>query len=86
MLILTRKLNQSVIVGNGLLKVTVVEVRGDKVRIGFEAAESLPIYREEIWLRMQAEGDAEPTDADADEETDDDLVEQVQESIDHANL
>ena len=31
------------------IKVTVVEVRGDKVRLGIEADRSVPVYREEIW-------------------------------------
>ena len=52
MLVLTRKPEESVVIGDGLCVVTVTEIRGDKVRIGFEAPSHIPIHRKEVWLRL----------------------------------
>jgi carbon storage regulator CsrA len=59
MLILTRKNRESVVVGGGggiqsLLKVTVLEVTGGKVKLGFEADADVPVDRLEIWERKRA--------------------------------
>jgi carbon storage regulator len=61
MLILTRKNGESVVVGedNGvqhLLKVTVVDIRGRKVRLGFEIDASVPVHRMEVWERIRGAG------------------------------
>lgn len=58
MLVLTRKPREAVVVGgtNGferLLKVTVLEIKHGRVRLGFEAAADVPIHRGEIWQRIQ---------------------------------
>ncbi|MDA1055987.1 MAG: carbon storage regulator CsrA [Planctomycetota bacterium] len=47
MLVLSRKLNEKVIVGDDIL-VTVLAINGNKVRLGFEAPQYVPIFREEI--------------------------------------
>lgn len=47
MLCLSRKVGESVIVDNRI-RVTVVDIRGDKIRLGFEADPSIPINREEV--------------------------------------
>ena len=62
MLVLSRKKQQSVVVGGGgsfqgLLKVTVLEIVGDKVRLGFETDTDIPVNRLEIWERMCAKGE-----------------------------
>lgn len=54
MLILTRKSNESVVVGDQI-RVVVVEVKGRQVRLGVEAPEDTKIYRGEIFDRIQAE-------------------------------
>lgn len=59
MLILTRRNGESVVVGedNGvqhLLKVTVVDIRGRKVQLGFEIDSSVPVHRLEVWERIHA--------------------------------
>jgi carbon storage regulator len=59
MLILTRKNGESVVVGedNGVqrvLKVTVLDIRGRKVRLGFEVDSSVPVHRLEVWERIRA--------------------------------
>ena len=50
MLILGRRRNESVIIGEGKnkIRVTVVDIRGDKIRLGFEASKEVQIFREEI--------------------------------------
>ncbi len=54
MLVLTRKTGQSVIIGEGI-EVTVLSVSGDKVRIGVTADKEVPIYRDEVYARIEAE-------------------------------
>lgn len=61
MLVVTRKSRESVVVGGSsgferLLKVTVLQIRGGKVRLGFEIAADVPIYRWEVWERSIARG------------------------------
>jgi carbon storage regulator len=47
MLVLARKLNERIQIG-GRITVTVVDIRGDKVRLGIEAPREVPVHREEI--------------------------------------
>ena len=59
MLVLTRKNQESVIVGHAgtgdqMVKVTVLQVRGGKVTLGIEGERSIPIVRSEIWERGHA--------------------------------
>jgi carbon storage regulator len=51
LLILSRKQNESIVVGNSI-RITVVEVSGGGVRLGFEAPSDISIYREEIHLEI----------------------------------
>jgi carbon storage regulator len=53
MLILTRKHGESLRIG-GDVRITVVEIKGNQVRIGIDAPRSCPIYREEIYLQIQS--------------------------------
>ncbi len=53
MLALTRKKNESVVI-NGDVKIVVVEIRGDKVRLGIEAPADVPVFRSEVWAKIQA--------------------------------
>jgi carbon storage regulator CsrA len=60
MLVLSRKRQEAVVVSatsgfEQLLKVTVLEVRGGSVKLGFEAADEVPIHRAEVWERIRAE-------------------------------
>ena len=54
MLVLSRKKNESIII-NDNITVTVIEIRGDKVRLGIEAPPDVSVDREEIWERKQQE-------------------------------
>ena len=48
MLVLSRNKNQSVVINNDIT-VTVVEIKGNKVRLGFEAPEEVPVHRREVF-------------------------------------
>ena len=52
MLVLTRKANQSIMIGDDI-EVTVLAVMGEKVRIGIEAPRSVPVFRKEVYLEIQ---------------------------------
>lgn len=54
MLVLSRKVGESVMINHNV-KVTVVEVRGDKVRLGFSAPNNVSVDREEIFLKKHPE-------------------------------
>jgi len=58
MLVLTRKCQEVVVVSgadgfNVLLKVTVLGIENGKVRLGFEAADDIPVHRLEVWERIR---------------------------------
>jgi carbon storage regulator len=71
MLVLTRKAQESVVVGGAdgferVLKVTVLEIQGGKVRLGFEAGDDVTIHRQEVWERILAlRGPTPPTESPA---------------------
>ena len=52
MLALSRKENESVMVGNDI-EVTILEIKSDQVKLGIKAPRSVSIYREEIYLQIQ---------------------------------
>lgn len=54
MLVLTRKSNQSIMIGDDV-EISVLSVVGEKVRIGIEAPRDVPVYRKEVYLNIQAE-------------------------------
>jgi carbon storage regulator len=61
MLVLTRKSNQSIMIGDDV-EVSVLSVMGDKVRIGIQAPQEIPVFRTEIYVeihRKDGEGGAE---------------------------
>lgn len=49
MLVLSRKKGEQIYVANGLIKVHVIEIRGDKVRIGIEADKDIDVHRKEVY-------------------------------------
>ncbi len=48
MLVLSRKKNESIVINNDIV-ITVVEVRGDKVRLGIQAPKDVPVHRQEVY-------------------------------------
>lgn len=62
MLVLTRKSNQSIMIGDEI-EISVLSVMGDKVRIGIQAPREVPVFRREVYLEIQREN-AERLDGD----------------------
>jgi carbon storage regulator CsrA len=65
MLVLSRKSQESVVVGGSLgferlLKVTVLEIGNGKVRLGFDVDAAVPVHRWEVWERILAGGAVDP--------------------------
>ncbi len=54
MLVLTRKTNQSIMIGDDI-EVSVLAVMGEKVRIGIQAPRSVPVFRKVVYLEIQSE-------------------------------
>jgi len=54
MLVLTRKSNQSIMIGDDI-EVSVLSIMGEKVRIGIQAPRDIPVFREEVYLEIQDE-------------------------------
>jgi carbon storage regulator len=69
MLVLARKLGQSIII-DGCTEVTVVEVRGDQVRLGITAPRTISIYRSELLDQIRAENVAAASTANLDDTLD----------------
>ena len=57
MLVLSRKKNESIVIDDNIV-ITVVEVRGDKVRLGIQAPREVPVHRSEVYEAIQRETDA----------------------------
>ncbi|MBQ18663.1 MAG: carbon storage regulator [Planctomycetaceae bacterium] len=64
MLVLSRKRNESIVIDENIV-ITVVEVRGDKVRLGIEAPREVPIHRSEVHEAIRTEQAATGSDASA---------------------
>ena len=52
MLVLTRKSNQSIMIGDEI-EVSVLAIMGEKVRIGIQAPRSIPVFRKEVYVEIQ---------------------------------
>jgi len=57
MLILTRRVGETLRIGNNVV-VTVLAVHGNQVRVGIEAPKTVPVHREEVYRRLEEERDA----------------------------
>jgi carbon storage regulator len=60
MLVLSRKKNESIVINNDII-VTVVEIRGDKVRLGIVAPKEVPVHRQEVYEAIHGKEPTEPT-------------------------
>ncbi len=54
MLVLSRQLDESIVIGENIV-VTIVDIRGDKVRLGIEAPSEIPVHRREVFEAIQRE-------------------------------
>lgn len=59
MLVLTRQRDESIMIGDDV-EIIIVDVRGDKVRLGITAPKSIPVHRREIYDNIQREKSKEP--------------------------
>lgn len=57
MLALTRKKGESLIINNNI-EITVLEIRGDQIKLGISAPKEVPVYRKEVYLQIQKENQA----------------------------
>ena len=56
MLVLSRQRDESIIIGDNIV-ITVVDIRGDKVRLGIDAPKEVPVHRQEVYEAIQRERD-----------------------------
>jgi len=54
MLVLSRHIDESIMIGDDVV-ITVVDIRGDKVRLGIEAPQSIPVHRQEVYEAIKRE-------------------------------
>ncbi len=66
MLALSRKKNEAIVINNNV-EITVLEVKGDQVKLGISAPKEVPVYRKEVYVQIQEANKAAMnlTDADA---------------------
>lgn len=56
MLALTRKKGEALVINNNI-EITVLEIRGDQIKIGIQAPKDVPVYRKEVYLQIQKENE-----------------------------
>jgi len=63
MLVLSRQRDESIVIGDKVV-VTIVDIRGDKVRLGIEAPSEIPVHRQEVFeaIRRESRGSARTED------------------------
>lgn len=57
MLALTRKKGESLVINNNV-EITVLEIRGDQIKLGISAPKDVPVYRKEVFLQIQKENES----------------------------
>ena len=57
MLVLSRQRDETIVIGDDI-EVTIVDIRGDKVRLGINAPKSIPVHRKEVWEKMKRDNEA----------------------------
>ncbi len=62
MLALSRKANESIIIGNNI-EITILEIKGEQVKIGINAPKSVPVYREEVYTQIKEANKEAASDA-----------------------
>lgn len=63
MLVLSRKRDEQIVIGQDIV-VTIVEIRGDKVRLGIEAPVQVPVHRQEVYSMIHGNKSEHPTNSD----------------------
>ena len=62
MLVLSRKRDESIVIDGGIV-ITIVDIRGDKVRLGIEAPATIPVHRKEVYEALKRESERVATPA-----------------------
>lgn len=62
MLALSRKANESIMIGNDI-EITILEVKGEQVKVGINAPKSVPVYREEVYAQIKEANKEAASDA-----------------------
>ena len=62
MLVLSRQRDESIFIGDNI-NITVVDIRGDKVRLGIEAPTEIPVHRQEVYEAIQRENQRKAEEA-----------------------
>jgi carbon storage regulator len=62
MLVLSRQRDESIMIGDNI-EITIVDIRGDKVRLGINAPNTVPVHRKEVYQAIQRERSAPPKTA-----------------------
>ena len=62
MLVLSRKKNESIVINHDVI-ITVVEIRGDKVRLGIVAPKEVPVHRQEVYDQIHGKDQTDPAPA-----------------------
>ena len=65
MLALSRKKNEALVINNNI-EITILEIKGDQVKIGITAPKEIPVYRKEVYLQIQEANKAAANSVDAD--------------------
>ena len=60
MLALSRKKNESIVINNDV-EITVLDIKGDQVKLGITAPKSVPVYRKEVYIQIQESNRAAST-------------------------
>jgi carbon storage regulator len=55
MLVLSRLVNERIVIGDGLITFTIVDIRGDKVRVGIDAPKDISVHRQEVYDAIKRE-------------------------------
>ena len=56
MLVLSRKRNEQIVIGDNIV-ITIVDIRGDKVRLGVDAPSTVPVHRHEVFAALRRESE-----------------------------
>lgn len=62
MLVLSRHRDEAIVIGNDIV-ITIVDIRGDKVRLGIEAPSAVPVHRKEVFEAIQLQIATQPAEA-----------------------
>ncbi|MCF6228042.1 MAG: carbon storage regulator CsrA [Planctomycetes bacterium] len=80
MLVLSRQINQSIMIGDDI-ELTIVDIKGDKVRVGINAPAHVAVHRKEVYLSIKAENVEAAQSSDADLEALNKMFEQKRSGI-----